>query len=86
MSITTSSYELSAEYPHEQRNEWLVTLFCYHQRDLVLSITTSDPDIHIALERIWRTARLALEALNERQLLLDIDGCYIRYGDVIVRN
>jgi len=83
--VTTSSYELSAEYPNRRRNEWLTTLFCYDdQQELVVSITTADSDIQVALERVFRTARLALEALEERQLLLDVDGCLVRYGDVIV--
>lgn len=79
------SYELSAEYPHERRNEWLLTLFAYTDGKLLVSVTVINRDlqkaIHIASDVM---SHVLDDYLNGRQLVLTSPDASIRYGEAFI--
>ena len=79
-------YELAAEWPHEKRDEWLVTLYHYKAGLLVASVTSCDASWYLAMNRVMTTMGLVVEELAATgQLLMDQGDTYIRYGDAVIR-
>lgn len=79
-------YELAAEWPHENRNEWLVTLYHYENGLLVASVTSTDPSWYTAINAVMVTmGRVVEELATTGQLLMDQGDVSIRYGEGLIR-
>lgn len=79
------SYELSAEYPHKLRNEWLLTLFAYIDDKLLVSVTVINRDLQKAIQiAIDVMSHVIDDYLDGRQLVLVSPDAHIRYGEAFV--
>lgn len=81
-----NQYEVTAEYPHEQRNEWLLTFWWFSSGRLVASCTSHHQNLWTALGTAYGTMQRVAEELDATgQLLMDQSDCLIRYGDGVIR-
>lgn len=79
------SYEISAEYPNEWRNEWLLTLFAYTDHGLLASVTVINRDLNTAIQIATDVmVRVIDDYLAGGQLVLTSPDAVIRYGDAFV--
>jgi UDP-N-acetylmuramate-alanine ligase len=79
-------YELSAEWPHQNRNQWLATLFRYVDNDMQIAVTGSHGDLAVLTAQLMETMAWAIEELEgEGQMLLSQTGdLVVTYGPAVI--
>jgi hypothetical protein len=81
-----TQYELSAEWPHENRNQWLATLFRYVDNDMQIAVTGSNANLYELVAQLMETMAWAITELEgEGQMLLEHTGdLVVTYGPAVI--